>query len=157
MVRLVEFVPPPPPPPPLSPPPQAATPRARAVTRQLAAASERARKVVSLLKERDTEAAAILCEARRPRADGADAHQPGRPAGRRAIPAAQGWRFPGRNGATMRAVAATRAMTPVIRNESIAFTPIAQRTSQMTRPAVVASTRPIAAGKVARAPREPGA
>src|SRR3954453_18095904 len=48
MVRVVRLPPPPPPPPPLqlslSPPPHAETPRARAVMRQPAAATERTRK-----------------------------------------------------------------------------------------------------------------
>src|ERR1700730_13631784 len=45
-------------------------------------------------------------------------------------------------------VAATRAITAVIMKASIALTPSDQRTSQMTRPAVVARTRPMRAGRL---------
>src|SRR5512133_3351836 len=126
---------PPPPPPPLSLlslPPQAATPNARAVTRQPEAASERTRKF-SLLKESDTEWARESSEVRRLRAthNVRERSQPSR--------------LPGRYGASMRAVTASRATRTVIMNESNGLTPRAQSTSQTIRPKVVATTSPMGA------------
>src|SRR3954470_6888655 len=53
-------------------------------------------------------------------------------------------RLPGRYGAIMRSVTATRAIRTVIMNASNAFVPVAQRTSQMMRPKVIATTVPMA-------------
>src|SRR4051794_6924571 len=124
--------PPPPPPPPLlllSLPPQAATPNARAVTRQPDAATERTRKVPSSRN-------AIPNGPRIYRSVETSRNGP-----RVETPLQS--RLPGRYGARMRAVAPTTTTATVIMNESIALTPSAHMTSQMTRPKVVATTSPM--------------
>src|SRR5690242_17528322 len=57
---------------------------------------------------------------------------------------AQERRLPGRYGASIRSVTATSAIRTVIMNASNALAPMAQRTSQMTSPKVVARTTPMA-------------
>src|SRR4051812_21357325 len=62
-------------------------------------------------------------------------------------------RLPGRYGAIMRTVAATRAISMVSRKASNAFTPRAQRTSQRMRPKVLATMTPMERGTLAEAAR----
>src|SRR3954453_23818555 len=55
----------------------------------------------------------------------------------------------------MRTISATRTITTVTRNASIALAPMAQSTIQTMRPAVVARTKPMASRTLARGGRHP--
>src|SRR3954452_1213539 len=120
-----------PPPPPLSLPPQAATPRARAVERQPEAATERTRKGPSsgtryrrrwILGGRED---AAQCPMRRASLT-LNEVPCARGAARRAATGGQERRLPGRYGASIRSVTATRAISTVIMKASNAFAPMAQ-------------------------------
>src|SRR3954471_8053516 len=138
-----------PPPPPLSSPPQAATPRARAVKRQPEAATERTRKGPSsgtryrrrwILGGRQD---AAQCPMRRASLT-LNEFTRLRRARDGARTGAQDRRLPGRYGVSIRTVTATSAISTVIMKASNALAPMAQRTSQMIRPKVVARTTPMA-------------
>ena len=138
---MVSDVRPPPPPLPscspllLSSPPQAATPNARAVTRQPEAARERTRKFPSSRK-------AIPIRARDSMRSAGDVTQSDR--GRPTFAVRPSVRdCPAGTAAMMRTVAPRSTSRTVIMNASSALTPSAHMTIQTTRPAVVVTTSPM--------------
>src|SRR3954447_24801484 len=124
---------------PLSLEPQAATPNARAVTRQPEAASPRARKSPSSRTHSETRQHREPARRTTPPAGTASV------AAGRVVPGRrQEEARPGRYRSVMRTISSTRTMTTVTRKASIALAPMAQSTIQMMNPAVVARTKPMA-------------